>query len=40
MSVDVLVYPLVFIYRHGVALAPKDLAHKLPRIWDEPTEIL
>lgn len=39
MSVDVLVYPLVFLYRHAIELGLKALAQNLPRIWDDDTKI-
>ena len=39
MSVDVLIYPLVYLYRHGVELALKALARKLPWIWGEKSRI-
>jgi hypothetical protein len=38
-NVDVILYPLVYLYRHGVELALKALAQKLPRIWDDHGEI-
>jgi hypothetical protein len=36
---DVLIYPLVFAYRHGIELSLKDLAVQLPMVWDEESEV-
>jgi hypothetical protein len=35
---DVVIYPLVFAYRHGIELSLKDLAVHLPLVWDEESE--
>lgn len=34
---DVLVYPIVFCYRHALELSLKHLRKELPRLWNEPT---
>ncbi len=34
-SIDLLVYPFVYLYRHGIELALKDLVLQLPLIWNE-----
>lgn len=39
-SLDVLVYPLIFLGRHGVELSLKHLASVLPLIWDQPSQYL
>lgn len=36
---DVVIYPLVFAYRHGIELSLKDLAVQLPLVWDEESEV-
>jgi len=36
---DVVIYPLVFTYRHGIELSLKDLAVQLPLVWDEKSEV-
>lgn len=36
--IDLVVYPLVFTYRHAAELAIKDLVRLLPRLWDEKRE--
>ncbi len=37
--IDLVVYPLVFTFRHAVELGLKDLAIALPRLWDEGNDI-
>jgi hypothetical protein len=36
--VDLLVYPIVMVYRHGVETALKYLRQRLPILFDDPTE--
>ena len=36
---DVVIYPLVFTYRHGIELSLKNLAVRLPLVWDEESEV-
>jgi hypothetical protein len=36
---DIIIYPLVFTYRHGIELSLKDLAVQLPLVWDEESEV-
>jgi hypothetical protein len=33
--IDLMIYPLAFTNRHAIELALKDLAHKLPPLWNE-----
>ena len=37
-SVDLLVYPIVMVYRHGVETSLKYLRRQLPILFDEPTD--
>lgn len=36
---DVVIYPLVFTYRHGIELSLKDLASQLPLLWDQEPKV-
>lgn len=36
---DVVIYPLVFTYRHGIELSLKDLASRLPLAWDQEPKV-
>jgi hypothetical protein len=36
---DIIIYPLVFTYRHGIELSLKDLAVQLPLVWDEESAV-
>ena len=36
---DVVIYPLVFTCRHGIELSLKDLAGRLPLVWDDRSEV-
>ena len=36
---DIVIYPLVFTYRHGIELSLKDLAVQLPLVWDEESAV-
>jgi hypothetical protein len=38
-SLDLIVYPVIYIYRHAIELALKHLARGLPALWDDDTEI-
>lgn len=38
-DIDLVVYPLVFAYRHGLELALKDLVRSLPELWDESASV-
>ena len=37
--IDVMIYPLVYLFRHGIELGLKHLAQKLPLIFDEKNQV-
>jgi hypothetical protein len=37
---DLLIYPLVFTYRHGIKLSLKDLADQLPTLWGDNSQVI
>ena len=39
MSIDLLIYPIVFCFRHGIELAIKDLVIILPKLWNQTNAI-
>lgn len=39
MSIDLMVYPVIYIYRHAIELALKHLARGLPALWDDEFDI-
>lgn len=39
LSIDLLIYPIVFCFRHGIELAIKDLVIILPKLWNQTNAI-
>lgn len=39
LSMDVLIYPIIFCFRHGIELAIKDLVIILPELWNQTNAI-
>ena len=39
LSIDLLIYPIVFCFRHGIELAIKDLVIILPKLWNQTDAI-
>ena len=39
VSIDLLIYPIVFCFRHGIELAIKDLVIILPKLWNQTNAI-
>src|SRR5215213_11294263 len=39
LSIDLLIYPIVFCFRHGIELAIKDLVIILPKLWNQTDTI-